>query len=34
MIEVEEKAIVKLLAEMLHKQRIANQRFVTMDGRL
>jgi hypothetical protein len=32
--EGEEKAIVELLAEMLHEQRIANQQLLKMDSRL
>jgi len=32
--EGEEKAIIELLAEMLHEQRIANQRFVKIDNSL
>jgi hypothetical protein len=32
--EGEEKALVELLAEMLHEQRIANQQLLKMDSRL
>ena len=32
--EGEEKAIVELLAEMLHEQRIANQQLLKLDSRL
>jgi predicted nucleic acid-binding Zn-ribbon protein len=32
--EGEEKAIVELLADMLHEQRIANQQLLKMDSRL
>jgi len=32
--EGEEKAIIELLAEMLHEQKIANQQLLNMDNRL
>jgi hypothetical protein len=32
--EGEEKAIVELLAEMLHEQKLANEQFGKMDSRL